>query len=234
MPVATNARKNRAPYILVVIGLLMSSLVFPAELIATEATAEASSQQPVENGETAKENETPTIPAWRLGLGAGIWVDPEQKEFVSDGRPVDLFFDHDLTAWIKFRIGYSASEAGYAYDRFVSDGKTSKTATIKNRLRTTSVYLAYRYAASLARDLDVFALCGAAYIKSTLRVDYELDMTTDKDSGTGLATGIGIQYGWDDFGVGGQYFQLNRKGNFSDAMLRVGSRQIQLFVFYRF
>ena len=191
---------------------------------------------PVEEPEVSSSNLNPDRhqAKWRIGLGAGLLAKAEETAFSSVETPYELFFDYDLSPWIRFRIGYSRSFFGYDYDQFVSNGTTSKTATITNRLETEALYLAYRYTQDLTSRLNVYAAGGLAYMKSELTTDYDLGGIVTNDHGNGMILLTGGYYRFGDFGVGGQVTALSRKGNFSGADIHTGSSQVQLFLFVSF
>lgn len=183
-----------------------------------------------------KEAGIDSSPGYKIefNLGLSLLNLPEEGDFSGHEFPFELFLDYDLSQWIRFRIGFNSSKAKFDFDSWVSDGQKTDSVTIHNRLISRSVYLAYRYQIGWFKPLDLFAYGGITYCRSALEIDYGLSNTKREDSSSGFLLGVGGKYSFKYFGVGGQYQYQTSEADFGDASFKIGSNQLQVFMFYEF
>ncbi|MCP4750593.1 MAG: porin family protein [Proteobacteria bacterium] len=170
----------------------------------------------------------------RVGLGLGLVNLPEESDFKSEGVPFEAFLDYTLSEWIKYRIGCSFMDAAFSFGRTLSDGTTTKQATVENVLKTRVLYGAYRYDMKRWWWFDPYVMGGLAFIRSELTVDHAFGKAEMKESSIGYLMGGGGLYSFGDYRVGGQIMIISSAERFDDVELKVGSNQIQVVFMYSF
>jgi hypothetical protein len=153
------------------------------------------------------------------GLGFGLWQVAEDQDYTSEGSPLNLFFDWDITEnWLKIRIGYNRTSAILEFDYYNKSWESDLT--------TQNVYVAYRYKYDLTDDIQLFGMGGLSTSFSNLRMNNGAE--SHSDTGMGTVLGGGIFYFMADFGYGAQLDIYSGKGNFNGATISTGSTQLLL------
>jgi hypothetical protein len=160
-----------------------------------------------------------------VGLGLGLTQSAEDADYTADGIPMEVFFDWDLDKdWLKFRFGYNTTQSKLDFDAY--------NKSWSSKLKTSGLYVAYRYTFDLMDTLQVFGVGGIAMMYSDFSMNNGAD--NHKDSGIGTMLGGGALYSFGSLGVGAQLNMLSRQGDFDGVTIATGSTQLQLAANFSF
>ncbi len=168
-----------------------------------------------------------------IGLGAGIWMLPEELDYRIDSVPVAVVLNwrSRFPENISLQAGYSTASATLSYKAYKMDWE--------NKLSTRTLYLSYRLLGQLADMADVYLLAGLAHLTADLQVNKKSggrleEVETCRDAGYGYIVGSGLNYmiGW--FTVGAELNVLSRTAHFDGIENAVGFSQVLITARFQF